>query len=197
LKSVIKFFLYMGLISLILYTSGCGSEPGSGIEKENKTIVLERTEPTASAGDTLPTVADFVEKTTVVLYFSNGDGKLVAEQREIPKVVGIARETIHQLCAGPENVELEPTLPVGTKLLDINIKDGLCTVDFSGELVEMHSGGSEAEYLTVYSIVNTLTQFSTVEQVQILVEGHIIETIAGHVGVATPLVRDDDIITAL
>lgn len=112
-------------------------------------------------------------------------------------MVGIARETIQQLCAGPENTELEPTLPVGTKLLDIDIRDGLCTVDFSRELVERHSGGSETEYLTVYSIVNTLTQFSTVEQVQILVEGRIIKTIAGHVGVATPLVRDDDVITAL
>jgi hypothetical protein len=153
MKSVVKFFLYMGLISLIIYTSGCLNRSGektSNVAPE--TITLERSKAPLVAGDTLPTVADFVDTATVVLYFANEDGQLVAEQREIPKVVGIARETIRELILGPENGMLDPTIPAGTTLLDIDVNEGLCTVDFSKELITAHSGGSGSEYLTVYSI---------------------------------------------
>lgn len=198
MKAVCKFFLYMGLISLILYTTGCLNRPGEKAgAPEQDTIVLQRSEPAPAAGDTIPTVADFIDITTVVLYFADDNGRLVAEQREIPRVIGIARETVRELISGPENRALAPTIPAGTELLDIDISDGLCTVDFSKDLVTGHSGGSAAEYLTVYSIVNTLTQFSTVEQVQIRVDGRVVETIAGHMDVSAPLARDDDIISAM
>jgi len=200
MRSVVKFFLYMGLISLIIYTSGCLNRSGES-EKTSKaapeTITLERNAEPLVIGDTLPTVGDFVDRTTVVLYFANEEGQLVAEQREIPKVVGIARETIRELILGPENGMLDPTIPAGTTLLDIDVNEGLCTVDFSKELIIGHSGGSGSEYLTVYSIVNTLTQFGTIQEVQLRVEGKIVETIAGHVGVDAPLVRDDEIISAM
>jgi len=49
----------------------------------------------------------------------------------------------------------------------------------------------------VYSIVNTLTQFGTIQEVQLRVDGKIVETIAGHVSVDAPLVRDDEIISAM
>jgi len=198
MKSAVKFFLYLGLISLILYTGGCFDRPD---EKANdaaaEIITLERSETPLAAEKTLPTVTDFVDKTTVVIYFANQDGQLVAEQRDIPRVVGIARETIRELILGPKNEMLNPTIPAGTKLLDIDVSDGLCTVDFSKELITGHSGGSGSEYLTVYSIVNTLTQFGTIEEVQLRVEGKIVDTIAGHVGVGTPLERDDEIISTM
>ncbi|MCL2336847.1 MAG: GerMN domain-containing protein [Firmicutes bacterium] len=211
MKSVVKFFLYLGVIGLILYTGGCFNQQTektadttektitltkSAAPPTEKVITLTRSAAPPAAGDTLPTLANLVDKTTVVMYFANQDGQLTAEQREIPNVVGIARETIQALISGPQDKSLSPTIPAGTKLLDINISDGLCTVDFSQELISKHSGGSNAEYLTVYSIVDTLTQFSTVKEVQIRVAGKIVDSIAGHVGVSTPLQRDDEIISA-
>jgi len=200
MKSMVKFFLYMGLISLIIYTSGCLNKSGKSENTSNvapETITLERSAEPLVVGNTLPTVGDFVDWATVVLYFANEDGQLVAEQREIPNVVGIARETIRELILGPENSMLDPTIPAGTTLLDIDVNEGLCTVDFSKELIIGHSGGSGTEYLTVYSIVNTLTQFGTIQEVQLRVDGKIVETIAGHVSVDAPLVRDDEIISAM
>ncbi len=198
MNAAVKFFIYLGLIGLILYTGGCFDRPA---KKTNsavpETITLERTEATLATTETLPTVTDFVDKTTVVMYFVNEEGELVAEQREIPSVIGIARETIRELLLGPKNEMLSPTIPTGTELLDIDVSDGLCTVDFSKELIAGHSGGSGSEYLTVYSIVNTLTQFGTIEEVQIRVEGKIVDTIAGHVAVDAPLTRDDEIISTM
>ena len=103
---------------------------------------------------------------------------------------------MQELVKGPDiNSGLLPTLPTGTQLRDINIRNGLCTVDFSAELKTNHPGGSSWELMTVYSIVNTLTRFSAVEEVQILVEGQIVETLAGHVDLSKPLVRDEHIIS--
>lgn len=137
------------------------------------------------------------ETREVVLYFSDPEGKaLVAEERTIPKVEGIARETIKELISGPHPESgLLGTIPEGTALRDINIRpDGLAIVDFSKELITNFNGDSTSEILTVYSIVNTLTQFDTVKEVQILVDGQVVETINGHVDVSEAMARDENII---
>lgn len=137
------------------------------------------------------------ETREIVLYFSDPEGKaLVAEERTIPKVEGIARETIKELISGPHPESgLLGTIPAGTALRDINIRpDGLAIVDFTKELVTNFQGDSTSEILTVYSIVNTLTQFDTVDAVQILVDGQVVETLNGHVDVSEAMARDDAII---
>ncbi len=136
-------------------------------------------------------------KTEVVLYFADGRGHLVALRKEIPKVVGIARRTLRELCQGPPPESgLFPTIPPGAWLKDINIKDGLAIVDFSQHLKLRHPGGSTGELLTVYSIVNTLTQFPTVKEVQILIEGERVQTLAGHLDISKPLQREGSLIEA-
>ncbi|MGI6549774.1 MAG: GerMN domain-containing protein [Syntrophomonadales bacterium] len=135
-----------------------------------------------------PNEAD--ETLKVQLYFANqeGDG-LVVEEREITKVTGIARATVEELLKGPQTEGLKPALPAGTRLLDINIKpDGTCIVDFSSEITEV--SGSKAEALAVYSIVNTLSQFSTVENVSFLVAGDKVESIGGYISTAEPVTAD-------
>ncbi|MEG1537967.1 MAG: GerMN domain-containing protein, partial [Clostridiales bacterium] len=115
--------------------------------------------------------------------------------RHINSGEGVARTTIQELIAGPTSQTLYPTIPSSTILEDINItKDGLCIVDFSPELVEDHPGGSLAEQLTIYSIVNTLTQFDSVDKVRILVGGRVIESIAGHCDTTQAMARYEDII---
>jgi len=113
-----------------------------------------------------PVVTQPTEFKTVLLYFGSSDGEhLVAVEKDIAKVEGIARQTVNALIEGPDfQSGLLPTIPAGTSLLDINVKeDGLCIVDFSEELVANMPGGQLNEQLTVFSIVNTLCQFPTVE----------------------------------
>lgn len=135
------------------------------------------------------------EQREVVLYFAASDGQsLQQETRSIPKTEGVARATISELINGPQNETLLPTIPNSTMLESIKIDEGLCTVDFSSELVDHHPGGLLNEELTVYSIVNTLTQFSTIDEVKILVDGQEIDTIAGHVDVSATMSRNPDLI---
>lgn len=154
---------------------------------------VSRTSNEAAAEDKGKTQAN--RKVNVALYFADRNGEyLKVEKSQIPFVQGLARATVEALIAGPRQKNLTKTFPDGAKLLDINIQDGLCTVDMSKEFKENHWGGSSGEILTVYSLVNTLTQFPTVEKVEILVEGQKIDTLAGHMDLSTPVFRNSQII---
>lgn len=134
------------------------------------------------------------EKTEVVLYFASEEGqKLIAEKRQILKMTGVARKTIEELIKGPQSKTMKRTVPATTKLLDIDIKDGLATVSFNKDLQKLNTG-SMGELITIYSIVDTLTQFPTVKKVQFLIEGQTVETLAGHVDISKPLEKDSKII---
>ena len=74
------------------------------------------------------------------------------EKRDVNLVdTGVARDTIEELIKGPKT-NLSASIPTGTKLLGINIKDDVAYVDFSKEFINNHSGGSAGELMTLYSI---------------------------------------------
>ncbi len=136
------------------------------------------------------TLHEMTETIKVELYFARqeGDG-LAVEEREITKVAGIARATIEELLQGPRTEGLKSAIPAETRLLDINITpDGTCIVDFSSHITEV--SGSKAEALAVYSVVNTLSQFSTVENVSFMVEGEKVDSIGGYISTAEPVTAD-------
>ena len=51
------------------------------------------------------------------------------------------------------------------------VKGDKVVLDFSEEFINNHKGGVELEKLTVYSIVNTLTELNEVNSVQFLING--------------------------
>lgn len=140
-----------------------------------------------------------VEKKEVLLYFSDREGEyLIAEKRPILKkneVKEEAKETILELIEGPKE-KLIPTLPPRTKLLTLQINDaGVAKVNFSLALSKDHPGGSSAEMMTVYSIVNSLAlNFPQIKRVQILIDGKSIETITGHLSLRQPISPKPDLI---
>lgn len=140
-----------------------------------------------------------VEKKEVLLYFSDSEGEyLIAEKRPILKkneVKEEAKETILELIEGPKE-KLIPTLPPRTKLLALQINDaGVAKVNFSSALSKDHPGGSSAEMMTVYSIVNSLAlNFPQIKRVQILIDGKSIETITGHLSLRQPISPKPDLI---
>jgi spore germination protein GerM len=132
------------------------------------------------------------EKKIVTLFFSEEEGEyLVEEKREILKTGGIeeeAKETVIELIKGPKG-KLIPVLPSHTRLLTLQIeKDGVAKVNFDKTLSKEHPGGSSAEMLTLYSIVNSLTlNFPQIKRVQILIDGKEAESIAGHISLKQPV----------
>ena len=139
------------------------------------------------------------EEKTVTLYFSDSEGEyLVGEKREILKrreAREEAEETITELIKGPKG-KLIPTLPLRTKLLSLQLDErGLAKVNFNKALSKDHPGGSSAEIMTVYSIVNSLTlNFPQIRRVQILIEGEVGESIAGHLSLDQPVSPNLDLV---
>jgi len=188
-----KLLILVTIITLSIFTlTGCGlldkllsikddfkKEEQPPEEKTQAEIQVDMPQVNELVINTQPT-----EYKTVLLYFGSSDGEhLVAVEKDIAKVEGIARETINALIQGPDfQSGLLPTIPAGASLLDINVKeDGLCIVDFSEELVANMPGGELNEQLTVYSIVNTLCQFPTVESVEFRVGGKKMDTLLGYI----------------
>ena len=153
-----------GTLETLLNKDGTGTSIGDLIgEAGDKTATL----PAMSNSSTTST-----EGKVITLYFADSTGKyLVKEERTLPKTVSLAKETVNQWIKGPavKGATVQATVPASTILLDINIKDNAATVDLSKEFLQ--SNAKVSPEIVLYSLVNTLTQFSTIKEVDIRVEG--------------------------
>lgn len=191
----IKSFLLIGIVMVVAVFLSSGSlsnwqEVRNRIlEASGKIAAPQNKEeiPPVPTGVSLDTTENNVTK-EVLLYFTDAQGKyLYAEKRNIPKVEGIAKETLQALIEGPQDkVGHFPVITNGTKVLGVNVKqDGLCIVDLSNEV----SGKT-----MLYAIVNTLTQFPTIERVKILTNGQEKSTLAGNENMSGEIMRDNNLI---
>ncbi len=133
---------------------------------------------------------------SVKLYFSNKDAtSLVLEKRSIALIDNnIEKSIVAELIKGPVNPELNPTIPEGTNILSVETKEGICFVNLSKSFIEKHSGGSSGEIMTIYSIVNSLTELEEVNKVQFLIEGQKVDVFK-HMLFNEPFDRDESCIS--
>lgn len=114
------------------------------------------------------------DEANITLYFSDEDAdSLVREIRrvKIPKGETMEKIVLSELIEGPEKDKIYRTVPQETKIRSIETTDGVCFVNLSHDFITKYVGGTAAEQLTVYSIVNSLTELTNVEKVQFLIEG--------------------------
>jgi spore germination protein GerM len=148
-----------------------------------------------SSGSSSVSASKIIVETTVRFYFSNKDvSTLVEEKRTFPhpeNPVEFAKMIVNGLIGGPENGGVR-TIPSETTLKALFLmKDGTAVVDFSKEISEKHPGGAMAEYLTVMSVVQSLTSnIPDIKKVKLLIDGKDTETLAGHIDLDDPLVGD-------
>lgn len=145
--------------------------------------------------------AEAQRKISVKLFFEGpGQPGLVLEEREVPFSSDLSRQLrvlVEQLARGSQT-GLLPTVSPDTKVLDVFVTArGVAYVDVSKEFSRVREGGSEAELLTVYSVVNSITtSFPAIRRVQLLIEDRPTLTLAGHVDLARPLPPDMTLLAA-
>lgn len=93
----------------------------------------------------------------------------------------------------PKSEGLHTAIPKGTKLISASTKGDILTLDLSREFVSNSPGGSAGELMTLYSIVNTMTELPDIKKVQFLIEGQK-EDIYIHAIFDEPFVRNEKII---
>jgi hypothetical protein len=134
-------------------------------------------------------------KVHLLLYFPDKNAiYLIPEDRYAPLNDSFEKTVVLELLKGPSDRNKNNPIPKGTKLLSIAKNNDLITVNFSKEITKNHPGGSTGEMLTVYSIVNSLTEIPGVKKVKFQIEGKDIITLAGHLAMDKPLTRNRDLL---
>ncbi len=137
--------------------------------------------------------ASIISKKEAFIYFTeNSNNYLKAEKQKVvfdTNARKYAQNLIRNLLDGPQSNNLISPVPEETKLIALYIQDdNTAVLDFSNEISKNHPRGSQAEILTIYSIVNTLTlNINEIEKVKILINGNEAETLAGHISLKFPL----------
>ncbi|MEX2444373.1 MAG: GerMN domain-containing protein [Alkalispirochaeta sp.] len=133
------------------------------------------------------------------LYFIlvSDDGRILAEsvERTIRYESGPLTSTLEALIAGPTaddlNRGLLSLIPSGTELLSARVASGVAFLNFN-EAFRFNSMGLEGLLAQLQQVVRTATQFSTVDAVQILIEGQNEEYLGGDgVYIGDPLTPGD------
>lgn len=174
-----SFLLCAVLIAVTLVAVGCGTDKKPVDEGNNQPADQQEVE--------------------LTLYFSDDQAMyLVPEKRAVPvekkDAETIGRAAVEALIAGPKEDGLVRTIPDGTKLLSIEVKDGTAVVDFNKAFKENHWGGTAGESHTMYSVINTLAKNIDVKDVKFTIEGEVQETILGHMATAEPLEPNFEIV---
>ena len=147
--------------------------------------------PQASAPSAAPQPGT-ARRIKATLFYVSADGlRLTGSEREVvyaESAAAQARQIVEALLE-PAPQGLASAIPPGTALRGLFLGErGDAYVDFNGSLRTNHPGGSASELLTVYAIVSVLTvNLPAITSVQILIEGHEVDTLAGHVDLRRPL----------
>lgn len=182
------------IIIFCLINTGCSGNTKNETLKSWQDLVRllpENQKTTAPVEESTPAEnINLGESIDIELYYVSADGAgLEKEMRTIPKAEGLARQTLQELLAGPENKNLGNPFPAGVELLDINIKpDGLCIIDLNSQAQRVDD--ENQEQTMVYAIANTVGQFSSVKEVIFMVNGERIYQLGGYLDLSDPILPD-------
>lgn len=112
------------------------------------------------------------EKTELVLYFADETGENLAEEkREVVHNVNTSLEKliVEELIKGPEEAGRYRTLPKDTKLLNVSVNENVCYINFDAAF--LNNTEEVKDLIPIYSIVNSLSGLTSVNKVQITVNG--------------------------
>ncbi len=133
-------------------------------------------------------------KIQATLFYVSEDGlELVPVSREVRYGATPAEQARHiaeaQVAAPSDG--LASAIPAGTTVRAVYLgARGDAYVDLSAEAASGHKGGSLNEALAIYAVVNALTaNLPDVAAVQILIDGHEVDTLAGHLDLRQPFRR--------
>lgn len=148
------------------------------------TFIIVDTPLTTTDGETVGsmTSSDFVDSigntsdeetlTTFTLYFANetGDGLLAYTYEDSYSSDGSMEEYIvEQLIKGPTEEGYYRTLSDRTELISVTTNEGICYVNFGGNFLTETT--NVQDNIVIYSIVNSISEISYVNSVQISVNG--------------------------
>lgn len=120
----------------------------------------------------------YQQSATLNMYFATTDGNalsVVPVDITYDATIPLEQMTVEQLIKGPYSIEgitedqVLATIPKGTTLNSITVKEHTCYVDFSREF--LNKPDEVSPEVAIYSVVNTLVELPTVNKVQFSIDG--------------------------
>ncbi|NLK87980.1 MAG: GerMN domain-containing protein [Clostridiaceae bacterium] len=164
------------VVLLVVFLPGCSIMQKIGLQKS----IDDELWPVSSIIIGEAEASKLTDKTPLRLYFANEDNtKLKLEIRYVSSTdvkkstSNMATAVVNELIKGPsDETTFRRTVPAEARLREpVSISNNVATVDFSKEFKSKHSGGKDAEKMTIYSIVNSLTELDGIEKVKFLIDG--------------------------
>jgi len=140
----------------------------------------------------VPTQSAQGETMSTTVYYQDNYGYLVPVVRQIPLEDGIAKATLGLMVKSLYNdmeaarLGLKTVLPENTQV-ELDISGGVARVDLSDEVTKLSDALSES--VMVSAIVQTLTEFDTVDSVRITVEGRELSKLPNGTNISGSLTR--------
>ena len=184
------------IMALVLILCSCGAA------KKAEDALAEDLTPISSLTIDEEEAAVLNEKVPVILYFGNEEkNKLVKEIRYVDikeakkGAENLASAMVKELLKGPKAKGLTALIAEGTSLRSpVTINERVANVDFTKEFIDNHPGGKELAELTIYSIVNTLTEIKEIERVKITINGKETKTFKDNVSLSNDFPRNDAVV---
>lgn len=181
-----KTWLALGLVTLLLVGGSAYLYLQQPVE-EPLQVVVPQNDPALAV---VPLDPVSLKRRQVTLFVADpATGALIRKVGEVEEheLALTIQATLQQLIH-PEPGTWNPALPEGTELLNVFISgSGGAYVNLNRHLQDRHPGGITAELTTISALVNTLLfNFKEIRQVQLLVEGTELETLAGHIDCRKP-----------
>lgn len=144
----------------------------------------------------------YTQTATLNMYYSNQEGTgLIKIPVEIiyDATIPLEQLAMEQLIKGPDTIEenndkkMRKTIPEGTKINKISVKENTCYLDLSSEFLEKRSDISDE--VAIYSVVNTLIELSNINKVQFSIDGEQVLLFDDRVSFGEPFEVNLDIVT--
>ncbi|MFN2526519.1 MAG: Gmad2 immunoglobulin-like domain-containing protein [Actinomycetota bacterium] len=169
-------FSKIGAIFMVAMTiGGCAAER-SPVASDGVDQPAETTSPASPTAET----ESPSQSVSYEVWFHQGE-QLFPTYRTEATGPAVGRAAIESLFAGPTGnearAEVQTQVPSGTRLLGLDIDDGLATVDVTREFES--GGGSLSVRMRVAQLVYTLAQFPSVDGVVLQIEGEQKASISG------------------
>lgn len=163
-------------VAVLVLSAACGDgdQQSGPTPTPSPSIATATPTPTVTATPTQAPVTS-----TVAVYFVKAEKMAPAQRSASGSGVGAA--AVRALLAGPTAAEqqagMSSAIPAGTQLRSLTISRGLAVVDLSGGFAS--GGGSFSMGARMAQLVTTLTQFPTVSQVRLWLDGTPATTLGG------------------
>ena len=170
--------------------SSLGTPSPTGPEASTSPMDAQTSADGASGADG----ADEPSKVSTIVYYQDNYGYLVPVMCSVPMEDGIAKATLNLMVQSVGNdmqaarLGLRTVLPENTKI-DLDISHGLARIDLSREVLDMADAAAESNM--VNAVVQTLTEFDSVEKVEFLIDGQKRETLTHGTPVGGQFTRGD------